>query len=65
MGKKDKTLFDYYKECFRFLSETKKQIYIILLLFAFFIFIGYFANFPLELEELIKQTLKEIFLLFE
>lgn len=62
---KHKTLNELYKESFSFVKESKKYIFIITFLFLFFAVIGYFTTLPLELENLLKERLKEIAMLFE
>lgn len=65
MAKKHKTLKELYKESFSFIEESKKYIFIITFLFLFFAVIGYYTILPLELENLLKERLKEIAMLFE
>jgi len=63
--KKQKTLKEYYQESFSFISNSKKYIYSILLIFLAFAILGYFVSLPPEIENIIKERLKEITLLFE
>jgi len=63
--KKQKSVRDFYRESFSFIRESKKYIIIILALFFLFLVVGYFTALPPEMENLIKEKLKEIAMLFE
>lgn len=47
-----------YKECFNYIAKNKNFIYVIILLFIFSIFIGYF--FPQLFSDYINEMLKQI-----
>lgn len=57
-------LREVYIECFKFISESKKQIYFAISAFIFFILIGYFILPPKELELQLIEKLREIALAF-
>jgi stage II sporulation protein M len=63
--KKQKTIRDFYRESFSFIGESKKYIFIVLAIFLVFLIIGYFSNLTPEMDNLIKERLKEIAMLFE
>ncbi len=62
---KHKTLKELYKQSFLFIKESKKYILIILALFIVFAITGYFSSIPPELENILKEKLKEILMKFE
>jgi len=62
---KHKSLKEFYKESFSFIKDSRKYIFIITLIFLIFAVIGYFTVLPLELENILKEKLKEILMKFE
>lgn len=63
--KKHKTLKEFYKESFSFIKDSKKYILIITLIFLAFAIIGYFTVLPVELDNILKEKIKEIMMMFE
>jgi stage II sporulation protein M len=63
--RKHKSLKEFYKESFSFIKDSRKYIFIITLIFLIFAVIGYFTVLPLELENILKEKLKEILMKFE
>lgn len=63
--RKHKSLKEFYMESFSFIKDSRKYIFIITLIFITFAIIGYFTVLPLELENILKEKLKEILIRFE
>jgi stage II sporulation protein M len=62
---KQKSFKKLYNESFSFIRDSKKYIFIVLTIFFLFLIIGYFSSLPPELENLIKERLREIVMLFQ
>ncbi len=58
---KQKNTKQIYKECFKFLNESKNYIFITVGLFLFFALYGYFVETPTEVETQILNLIKQVY----
>ncbi|MBP7708543.1 stage II sporulation protein M [Candidatus Pacearchaeota archaeon] len=58
--KKQKNTKQTYKDCFKFLNESKKYIFLTAGLFVLFALYGYFSNPPIEITNQILVLLKQM-----
>ncbi|MGD9276031.1 MAG: stage II sporulation protein M [Candidatus Pacearchaeota archaeon] len=61
-GKKKFSLKEQYELSWNFLKESGKFFYFTILLFFVFVFIGYFVPAPIEVQDVIKDYIKQLLL---